>query len=258
MASNNIVDLRSDALSIIFNFMIFDLGQFHMFARLLFSWLTKRTTSRVKHVLEKLDWDSLYQFHQHDFEVTRDAFHGFIRFAVRYQVDQAMFYNSTRNLFLMKSVHHHMLVLSSLSGKHLPSAFSLIFFKAIYRPFDISETAQEMFKLFNTTHLRGRLIEQMALLQDMFNYISEKDYLLPVYKFCPNARNPDPIYQIYGHPLGEELWYSLCDRTVEENYRNEDELYGKRLTMQHIWGSDCEHCRLQLIVFKILLSSVSD
>ena len=251
-------NLRSDIISLIFSFICFDVGDFTSFVNLLMAWHTKQTIPRIKDVLERLDWDSLYQMHNHPMEVTRDQFHGFIKFAVRHNVDQAMYYNSVRSLFLNQNVPHHLAVLSSLSGNHFPSSFCFIFFKAINRTFHRDESVEEMCQLLNQTHLKSRLLELIKYLQEMYTFLFEKDYLLPIYKFCPNARNKEPIFQLEGHPLGEELWYSLCNKTVEENYRDEGEIHGKFLTMAHMWKTECGYCKVQIILFKVLLSVVGD
>lgn len=243
--------LRSDILSLIFSFIIVDVGDFPMFVNVLMAWFTKLTTPRIKEVLERLDWDSLYKLHNNPMEVTRDQFHGFIEFGVRYKVDQAMYYHVVRSLFLNQDVNHHLNVLSSLSGNHFPSSFCFIFFKAINRTFHRDETVEEMFEMLNQTNMRSRLVEVINYLEEMYTFLFEKDYLLPIYKFCPNARSKKPIYQLEGQPFGEELWYSLCDRTVPEDYA-----CGNRLTMAHMWNTDCAHCKLQILLFKVLLSAV--
>lgn len=256
MDANNILNLRADVISQVFNFIILEDNNFSGFSKLLIVWAMGQSRQTIKFVLESLNWDVLYQFHNEPIEVVRDCFEGFIQFAVRFDVEQAKFYNSTRKLFLREDVQQHLSVLSDLSGNHFPSRFSYLFFKAIYRTFQRNETAMEMNTLLNNTYLRNRIIEQMSFLQDMYFNISEVDYLLPVFKFCPNARNPNPMYQVDGVPLGDETWYSLCPRTVEEIYIDDNHPWGKSITMKHMWETDCIYCKLQIILYKILLSYV--
>lgn len=130
-----IQNLRSDIFALLFSFIIIDVGDFNRFVNCLMAWMTKQTIPRVRDVLERLDWDSLYQFHNYHMEVTRDQFHGFITFAVRHNVDQALYYNSIRCLFLNQDVQYHLHVLSSLSGNHFPSCFCFIFLKQLIELF---------------------------------------------------------------------------------------------------------------------------
>lgn len=250
-------NLSSDILGLLFSFIIVDVEDFSSFVKVLMAWLTKQTTPRIRDVLQRLDWDSLYQFHNNPSEVTREQFHGFISFAVRHNVDQALYYNSIRSLFLNENVPHHLDVLSSLSGNHFPSYFCFIFFKTINRTFHRDQSVQEMYELLNQTHLRYRIIELIKYLEEMYCYLFERDHLLPIYKFCPNARNKQPIYQLEGHPLGDEMWNSLCTKTIESYVCPESEVYGNRLTMAHMWNTDCGYCKVQILLFKILLSSVA-
>ncbi|KAL1805500.1 hypothetical protein ACET3Z_028568 [Daucus carota] len=230
-----------------------------IFAKFLMACYTKETKDKVKDILQRLDWDALYQYHQHQMEVTRDQFHGFIGFAVKLEIDQAMFYNSVQNLFRRQDVNQHLNVLSRISGSHFPSSFAFVFFKAVYRPSVSNETAEEMVQLLNANWLRSRLLDLIKLLEDMYYYIiTERDYLLPARKFCPKARNLEPLNRFEGNPFEEELWDSLCNRTVQGNYRNPGDIWGNPLTMSMIWSSSCQHCKLQLILFKILLSAMSD
>lgn len=256
MDANNFHNLRADVLSQIFNFIILEDNNLSGFSKLLIVWSIGQSRQRIKDVLERLNWDALYQFHNEPIEVSRDIFYGFIQFAVRYDVEQAKFFNSTRNLFRRQDVQHHLSVLAALSGNHFPSRFSYLFFKAIYRTFERSETTEEMSNLLNITYLRSRIIEQMDFLQDLYFPMSEIDYLLPVFKFCPHARNPDPIYSVDGPPLGVEIWLSLCPRTVEDNYIDDCHPWGKSITMKQMWDTECIHCKVQIILFKVLLCSV--
>lgn len=256
MDGNNLQNVRRDVISQIFNFIILEEQNFHAFGLMFVAWVLGQSRQTIKDVLERLNWDALYQFYNEPSEVVRDKFYGFIQYAVRYDVEQANFFNSSRNLLLRQDVDHHLSVLSDLSGNHFPSRFSYLFFKAIYRTFERNQTAEEMSVLLNTAHLKNRIIEQINFLCDMYFGMSEFDNLLPVYKFCPNARNLDPIYQIEGIPLGDELWFSLCPRTVEDNYIDDSHPWGKSITMKHMWDTDCVHCKLQIILFRVLLCSV--
>lgn len=256
MDANNFHNLRADVLSQIFNFIILEDNNLSGFSKLLIIWSISQSRQRIKDVLERLNWDALYQFYNEPVEVSRDIFDGFIKFAVRYDVEQAKFFNSTRNLFKRRDVQHHLSVLADLSSNHFPSRFSYLFFKAIYRTFERSETVEEMNNLLNTTHLRSSIIEQMDFLEHMYFAMPEVDHLLPIFKFCPHARNSDPIYGVDGPPLGDELWFSLCPRTVEENYIDDCHPWGKCITMKQMWDTDCIHCKVQIILFRVLLCSV--
>ncbi|KAL1805498.1 hypothetical protein ACET3Z_028566 [Daucus carota] len=238
MERNNLMNRESHLFSLIFSFIIFDMHDFNSFAKFLMACYTKETKDKVKDILQRLDWDALYQYHQHQMEVTRDQFHGFIGFAVKLEIDQAMFYNSVQNLFRRQDVNQHLNVLSRISGSHFPSSFAFVFFKAVYRPSVSNETAEEMVQLLNANWLRSRLLDLIKLLEDMYCYIkTERDYLLPAKKFCPNARNLEPLNRFEGNPFEEERWDSLCNRTVQGNYRNEGDIWGNPLTMSMIWSS---------------------
>lgn len=258
MANINIFTVDADIMAAIFWFMIHDLDNFNMFGKFLMAYYTKHGRFQVKQVLQRLNWDDLYQYHNHYLEVRRDQYHGFIRFAVKMEVEQAMFYDSVQKLFLHENVDHHLSILANLSGSHFPSSFSFTFFRAIYKPFEREDTVRQMCQILNENYLRSKLLDIVRLLEEIYYNITEVDYLLPVYKFCPNARNKDPVYQIEGEPFGEELWYSLCNLTVEENYHEEGDFLVKHLTMSHIWNTKCGNCKLQLILFKILLGAVHD
>ncbi|KAL8115181.1 hypothetical protein AgCh_021856 [Apium graveolens] len=69
--------------------------------------------------------------------------------------------------------------------------------------------------------LKSKLVDIAHFLEDMYCYISDVDNLLLVSKFCPKTRNKDPINTTEGNPFGEELWYSLCELSVKEKYREE-------------------------------------
>lgn len=115
-----------------------------------------------------------------------------------------------------------------------------------------------MYELLNQTHLRSRILELIKYLEEMYCFLFEKDHLLPIYKFCPNARNKQPMYQLEGHPLGDELWDSLCNKTIEIGICHKSQVDGTRLAMAHMWNTDCAYCKMQILLFKILLSVVVD
>ena len=258
MDNQVLLHLDPEPMSVIFSYLIVELDDFTSFARLLMVWERNKPTHVVRDVLERLNWNDLYEFHQHAMEVRRDQFYGFVGYCVRHNVTQALFFNSTTCLFLQQGVDEHISVLSNLAGNHFPSSFSFLFFKAIYRPFELAETAEQMFVFVKQSRLMSSIKHLMSLMQDIYFRLFEYDYLLPVYKFCPNARNLDPIYQIDGPPFMDELWHSLCSDAVEDTSVDESWPYVKTLRLEHIWNSECRFCTLQLILFKILLGSVHD
>lgn len=251
---NLLMNLEAYIISLIFSFLIFDACDFTSFGKLLMVWERRQPRSHVKDVLERLTWDPLYEFHQHQMEITRDQFHGFIAYSVRNNVQHAMYYDSTEKLFRNINVQHHLGVLSTLSGIYFPSYFSFLVFKAIYIPEELELTAQQMVEIVNTLGLRRRVEDLMNFLADIYTNVVVDDSILPIYKFCPNARNKEPFYQIDGPPLHIDLWKSLCDKTVEENPYTVGGILGEGLGMEHIWKAACPYCTLQLIVYKILLN----
>lgn len=123
---------------------------------LLLAWATKNNAPKIKDVLERLEWDRLYHFHNHHSEVTRDTFHDFIGFAVRNGVDQAMFYDSVRNLFMYNDTEYHLRRLQNMSDNHLVDAAN---------------------ELVDKVHLRDKICEIMNLLEGIYFNLFEIDYL---------------------------------------------------------------------------------
>lgn len=252
--ANIIQHAESDVISLIFSYIIFEADDFSSFTKLLIIWERRQPRSHVKDVLERLNWDSLYEYHQHPMEVTRDEFYGFIAYSVRNNVHQAMFFDSSHHLLRHINVQHHLAVLSMQSNMHFPSYFASLCFKAIYTPVERNLIAQEMLHVVKNLLLRPRVGELLSLLADMSTNIVEEVFILPVSKFCLNARNTDPFNLLDGPPLHRDIWDSLCCNTVEENPNQEGEILGQTLGMQHLWKGQCAQCTLQLIVSKILLN----
>lgn len=123
----------------------------------------------IKDVLERLDWDRLYYFHNHRTEVTRDAFHGFIGFDVRNGVDQAIFYDIVRNLFMYNDTEYYLQRLQNMYVNQLPSEFAFIFFKAVYRMIGRVDAANELVVLFDKVYLRNKICKRMNLLHYTIN-----------------------------------------------------------------------------------------
>ncbi|KAL1809249.1 hypothetical protein DCAR_0728784 [Daucus carota subsp. sativus] len=258
MDNQSFMNVHAEVISLIFSYLILDASDFSSFAKLLMIWERERPSAQIKFVLEKLDWDCLYRFHNHPMEVTRDQFHGFVGYSVGHNVVQSLFFNSSQKLFLMEDVQLNLGILSSLASTHLPSSFTFLFFKSIYIRSDIDSTAREIFGIVNTVHLRGKVEELMDLLQSMYEHLFEMDYLLPQLNVCPKARDLNPQLKIDGFPNEECLWNSLCSNTVKGTYREPGEMFGKPLNLSHMWNSTCERCTLQLILYKILLVLVKN
>lgn len=257
MADFAVFNIQAEAITLIFSFLISESDSFSNFIKLLFVWERNQPRNYVKFVLESLNWDKLYDLHQHPMEVTRDMFHGFISYSVRHNVSQAMFFNSSQKLLMNTNVEHNLQVLFSLSFNHFPSHFSFIFFKALYRRADIHHTAIEMFNYVNSSVYRSRVEQMITLLSDMYSNLTQLDNLLPPFKFCPNARNQKLLLQ-FNKPISEEdMWDSVCNKAVQGNYREIGEVWPRGLKRADIWNSKCPQCTLQLIVFKILLSAMN-
>ena len=125
--------------------------------KFLLVWKCKQPEKHIKYVLEALDWDKLYDFHQHQMEVTRDQFYGFVSYCVIHDVHQARFLNSSLRLLQRNNVDFNLEVLSVLSSKYFPSRFAYIFFKAISRPAELDSTVAKMYKIVTNTDMRGRV-----------------------------------------------------------------------------------------------------
>lgn len=143
-----------------------------------------------------------------------------------------------------------------MSVNHLPLEFAFIFFKAVYRTSERVDAANELVVLFDKVYLRDKICEIMNLLEDIYFNLFEIDYLLPFDKLCPDAWSSDSLNQIEGPPLQDELLRSLCWRTIDESFLKDVSIWGKCHTMDHIWRTPCPLCKLQIVLFKILLGGV--
>lgn len=256
MSTLSFSNLNAEILSIIFSYIILQAEDLGSFAKLLFVWAGKRPRAEIKFVLEKLDWDQLYHFHNHFLEVTRDRFTGFVKFSAKNGVVQAMFFQSTRELFRIRDIDMNIGILSSLAEHHFPAHFCFLFFKSIYVRHEFNATAEEMFQLVNRISLRGKITELMDLLESMYEYVAEWDYLLPHTIRCPDAIERHARLKVEGFPDEVGLWNSLCVNTVGHAYQLDDRFHGGRLTYSHLFNGTCECCTMQLIMYKVLLGMV--
>lgn len=245
----SILALQADVIAIIFTIVMLDC--FNDFANLFWVWHRSQTLQHIRDVLHRMDWNSIYQFHAEPNEIVLHQFNNFIGTCVEVDIVPAKFYNSCKKLFLIQDVPHNLFILQQQSMSHFPSYFSYLVFQAIYKPFENDKTVVQMKDLVKRPEMRLKLGSIITLLQGFYNV--EEDKLLPRNKICPHARNRVPFDLTKWPPSCEDIWFSLCDETVDEHYLESNGIIARPLTMDHILHSRCSYCSLQIILFKILI-----
>lgn len=76
-----------------------------------------------------------------------------------------------------------------------------------------------------------------------------------VFKFCPHARHPDPFYVDQRLVSKEDVWNSLCNKVVHEDFM-EGDYWSKDVCIKMILNLDCEYCAPHVIVYKVLLNDI--
>lgn len=248
MVTQTILTLDAYIIALIFSFVMFD--SFYDFANIFWVWYRSQTLRTIKYVLEKLDWEKIYDFDQEADEFLRQRFQNFIGTCVEVDIVPAKFYYCCKRLFVMDNIHANLNILCDQSAADLPSQFAYLVFKAIFQPYDTNSTARDMSTLVKSPNLRMKIPYLIKLLQKF--YEADEDKLLPRKKLCMHARDPTPFNSMNWPPSYKEIWYSLCNKTVDANFLDESGVLCKPLTMDHILHTPCPYCSLQIILFKIL------
>lgn len=248
MVNDSILTLDADVVAVIFSIVLFD--SFYDFANIFWVWHRSQTLRQIKNVLQKLDWAKIYEFDQEPNQYVRERFNNFIGTCAEIDIVQAKFYLACKRLFHVERVQESIAVLHEQSEAHLDSYFAFLVFEAIFRPFRTDVTAFKMSEIVKNPALRKKLPDLIRLLQGFYDV--EEDRLMPRKKLCPKARNREAFSCTNWPPTCKDVWYSLCEETVSEEYLEDDGVIAKPLTMDHILHSSCAYCSLQIILFKIL------
>lgn len=246
--TDNILTLDADIVAVIFSIVMFD--SFYDFANLFWVWHRSQSLAHIRSVLHKLDWEKIYDFDQEPNESVRQRFQNFIGTCVEIDIVQAKFYISCKRLFRLERVEESLSVLHEQGSGDFPSYFAYLVFQAIFRPFQTPVTAQQMSEVVKDPKLRMKLPFLITLLQLFYDV--DEDKLMPRVKICPNARNREPFSCTNWPATCKDVWYSLCNQTVNDDYMEDGGVLGKPLTMNHILQTRCCYCPLQIILFKIL------
>lgn len=248
--------LEADVVSLILtNLLIYDVvATYDDFIHFFLAWEFDHSRMYVKYVIEKMDWEMIYDFDKYAYESSIPRFYMFVEQCAHIHVVQACYFNSSKKLLKQQSVQHHLSVLHNQSTVHFPSYFNYLVFKAIYRPFELSVTVKQMFEIVKNDKLKYKVWSLMYFLASLKDD-DEGEMLMPVFKFCPNSRHPEPFYVKKWPPWDEDIWNSLCNKVVQEDF-NVNDIWSKTISIDKILHSNCEFCTMQIIVYKVLLNDI--
>lgn len=248
MADYSLLNIDADVIAHIFSIIIMD--SFFDFANIFWVWHRSQSLREIKTVLEKIDWDMIFELERDPNQFVRERFNNFIATCIEVDILPAKFYIFCKKLFQVKEVQESLSTLQQQALTDIRSHFAYLVFKAIYKSYETHVTVNEMADLVKRTEISSKLASFIILLQSFNN--SEDEKLLPRNKLCSKARNTEPLNYKNWPFTAKEVWYSLCHETVDEEYLDTCGIIAKPLTMDHILRTSCPSCSLQIILFKII------
>lgn len=177
-------------------------------------------------------------------------FLAFIRYCTNFNLEPAIFYTATKELFQQKDIQTNLDTLLAQSHTHLPSYFALLTFRGIYRPFSWDTTVQQMQNFMIPYHHRQVLPSLINLLARLYGNVV--DYLMPIHSVCRKGVNSGLLNRTGWPPSFAEVSGTICADAFGPGILFSP---ANRFSVEDIFKSKCAYCTMQIVLYKVCVDS---